>query len=35
MEDILIDRDVRTWVLLPLTLSVFLMTLLRQYATQV
>lgn len=37
MDDstLVLDRDVRTWVLIPLTISVMLMQLLRQYATQV
>ena len=34
-HDILLDRDVRDWVLVPLTASIFLMMLIRQYATQV
>jgi hypothetical protein len=34
-HDILLDRDVRDWVLIPLTLSIILMMLIRQYATQV
>ena len=34
-QDILLDRDVRDWVLVPLTISIFLMMLIRQYATQV
>ncbi len=34
-SDLLLDRDVRDWVLVPLTLSIFLMMLIRQYATQV
>ena len=34
-QDILLDRDVRDWVLVPLTLSIMLMMLIRQYATQV
>ncbi|CAL8463545.1 g3079 [Coccomyxa elongata] len=33
-QDILLDRDVRDWVLVPLTLSIMLMMLIRQYATQ-
>ncbi|GAB4819473.1 hypothetical protein N2152v2_006519 [Parachlorella kessleri] len=32
--DLVLDRDVRDWVLIPLTFSVILMMLLRQYATQ-
>lgn len=31
----MLDRDVRDWVLIPLTLVIFLMMLLRQYATTV
>mgnify|MGYP007061241406 CR=1 FL=1 len=31
---LVLDRDVRDWVLIPLTFSVILMMLLRQYATQ-
>lgn len=31
VADLVIDRDVRNWVLIPLTLSVFLLLLLRQY----
>ncbi len=34
-QDIMLDRDVRDWVLVPLTLSIMLMMLIRQYATQV
>jgi hypothetical protein len=34
-QDLVIDRDVRNWVLIPLTLSVFLLMLLRQYASVV
>ena len=34
-HDILLDRDVRDWVLVPLTVSIFLMMLIRQYTTQV
>ncbi|KAK9837444.1 hypothetical protein WJX81_003249 [Elliptochloris bilobata] len=34
-HDIVLDRDVRDWVLVPLTASIFLMMLIRQYATQV
>lgn len=34
-EDLMLDRDVRDWVLVPLTLSIFLMMLIRQYVTQV
>lgn len=33
-HDIVLDRDVRDWVLVPLTASIFLMMLIRQYATQ-
>ena len=33
--DLVLDRDVRDWVLVPLTLSIFLMMLIRQYVTQV
>lgn len=35
MADLVLDRDVRDWVLLPLTLVIFLMMLIRQYATSV
>eukprot|EP00884_Botryococcus_braunii_P007015 jgi/Botrbrau1/16314/Bobra.0066s0082.1 len=34
-SDLVLDRDVRDWVLVPLTVSIFLMMLIRQYATQV
>ena len=34
-EQIVLDRDVRDWVLVPLTMSIVLMMLIRQYATQV
>ena len=34
-NDLVLDRDVRDWVLVPLTLSIFLMMLIRQYVTQV
>lgn len=34
-SDLVLDRDVRDWVLVPLTLSIFLMMLIRQYVTQV
>lgn len=34
-HDIQLDRDVRDWVLVPLTASIFLMMLIRQYVTQV
>lgn len=34
-QDLVIDREVRNWVLIPLTLSVFLLMLLRQYASVV
>lgn len=34
-KDLVIDRDVRDWVLLPLTVTVFLLSLLRQYASVV
>ena len=34
-HDIVLDRDVRDWVLVPLTAAIFLMMLIRQYATQV
>jgi len=34
-EGLVIDRDVRNWVLIPLTLSVMLLMLLRQYASVV
>lgn len=34
-QDLVIDRDVRNWVLIPLTLSVMLLMLLRQYASVV
>jgi hypothetical protein len=34
-SDLILDRDVRDWVLVPLTVSIFLMMLIRQYATQV
>ena len=34
-QDLVIDQDVRNWVLIPLTLSVFLLMLLRQYASVV
>ncbi|KAK9814978.1 hypothetical protein WJX73_003798 [Symbiochloris irregularis] len=33
--DLVLDRDVRDWVLVPLTISIFLMMLIRQYVTQV
>jgi hypothetical protein len=33
-ESLVLDRDVRDWVLIPLTFSVILMMLLRQYATK-
>ena len=33
-HDIVLDRDVRDWVLVPLTASIFLMMLIRQYVTQ-
>ncbi|KAI8104654.1 hypothetical protein M9434_003207 [Picochlorum sp. BPE23] len=32
-HDLVIDREVRNWVLLPLTVSVFLLLLLRQFAS--
>lgn len=35
VHDIQLDRDVRDWVLVPLTASIFLMMLIRQYVTQV
>ncbi len=34
-DHIVLDRDVRDWVLVPLTMSIVLMMLIRQYATQV
>ena len=34
-DDLVLDRDVRDWVLVPLTVSIFLMMLIRQYVTQV
>ena len=34
-DHIVLDRDVRDWVLVPLTMSIMLMMLIRQYATQV
>lgn len=34
-DQIVLDRDVRDWVLVPLTMSIVLMMLIRQYATQV
>lgn len=34
-KDLVIDRQVRNWVLLPLTVSVFLLLLLRQFASAV
>ena len=34
-QGLVIDRDVRNWVLIPLTLSVMLLMLLRQYASVV
>lgn len=34
-HDLVIDREVRNWVLLPLTVSVFLLLLLRQFASVV
>ena len=34
-EDLSLDQNLRTWVVLPLTLVIFLMMLIRQYATQV
>ena len=34
-SDLVLDRDVRDWVLIPVTLSLFLMMLIRQYVTQV
>ena len=33
--ELVLDREVRDWVLLPLTACVLLMQLLRQYVTQV
>ena len=33
--ELVIDRDVRNWVLIPLTVSVLLLMLLRQYASVV
>jgi hypothetical protein len=33
--ELVLDRDVRNWVLIPLTATVLLMQLLRQYMTQV
>lgn len=33
--DLVIDQDVRNWVLIPLTISVMLLMLLRQYASVV
>ena len=35
VQDLVLDRDVRNWVLIPLTLVIFLMMLIRQYATSV
>lgn len=34
-QDLVLDRDVRDWVLIPLTVSVILMKLLQQYAVKV
>ena len=34
-SDLVLDRDVRDWVLIPLTVSIFLMMLIRQYVSQV
>lgn len=34
-KDLVIDRQVRNWVLLPLTVSVFVLLLLRQFASAV
>lgn len=34
-QDLVLDREVRDWVLLPLTLSIILMKLLQQYAVKV
>jgi hypothetical protein len=33
MQHLVLDRDVRDWVLVPLTLCIALMMLMRQYAT--
>jgi hypothetical protein len=33
--ELVLDREVRDWVLIPLTATVLLMQLLRQYMTQV
>lgn len=35
MADLVLDKDVRNWVLLPLTLAILLLMLIRQYATTV
>ena len=35
MADLVLDKDVRNWVLIPLTLAMFLFMLIRQYATSV
>ena len=35
MHELVLDQEVRDWVLIPLTLSIVLMMVLRQYITQV
>ena len=35
VQELVLDREVRNWVLLPLTACVLLMQLLRQYVSQV
>ena len=34
-SDLVLDRDVRDWVLIPVTVAIFLMMLIRQYISQV
>ncbi len=34
-EDLVLDRKVRDWVVVPLTLCILLMMLLRQYVSKV
>ena len=35
MNDLVLDKDVSNWVLLPLTLAIILLMIIRQYATTV